>query len=369
MNSLGHAESQASSKTSDRRRRRLWRSVVFLPLTLLAILGLVHIILVAAGHTSLDHWGASYWSHRQSLLPCNSPACQSAPTQNVVPIPCHSHNDYWRTVPLFDALHAGCASVEADIWLPQSLGENGTDLYVGHNGASLRRERTLDSLYLRPIKALLEQQNANATVCSHGNSSCSGVFGTAPNQTLVLLLDFKQDGNTLLPYVNASLQSLREGNYLSFWDGQNFHSRPVTVVLSGNAPTSLNATELEIGEIHRDMFFDAPLDRLSDAARGSSSWNTSSSYYASVSLEKTIGKVLAGKLSSKQLNTLRSQIRTAKEKGLKARYWDTPAWPTSLRNYVWQILLDAGADILNVDDLESAAFGNWKQVRHAWGDA
>ena len=33
-------------------------------------------------------------------------------TRNVVPLKCHSHNDYWRRVPLYQALHAGCTSVE-----------------------------------------------------------------------------------------------------------------------------------------------------------------------------------------------------------------------------------------------------------------
>ena len=28
--------------------------------------------------------------------------------RDIIPIPCHSHNDYWRRVPLFSALRAGC---------------------------------------------------------------------------------------------------------------------------------------------------------------------------------------------------------------------------------------------------------------------
>jgi hypothetical protein len=34
-----------------------------------------------------------------------------------VPVGCHSHNDYWRRVPLYSALQAGCIGVEADVWL------------------------------------------------------------------------------------------------------------------------------------------------------------------------------------------------------------------------------------------------------------
>jgi hypothetical protein len=72
-------------------------------------------------------------------------------TRNVSPMPCHSHNDYRRNVPLFDALHAGCTSVEADVWLTG----NGTELYVGHHRHSLSRGRTLRSLYLDPLINML----------------------------------------------------------------------------------------------------------------------------------------------------------------------------------------------------------------------
>ncbi|KAJ3927407.1 MAG: hypothetical protein NXY57DRAFT_1025612 [Lentinula lateritia] len=37
-------------------------------------------------------------------------------TQNIVPKQIHSHNDYWRDVPLLTALSFGVASVEADVW-------------------------------------------------------------------------------------------------------------------------------------------------------------------------------------------------------------------------------------------------------------
>jgi hypothetical protein len=36
-------------------------------------------------------------------------------SQGITLVQCHSHNDYWRKVPLFDALTAGCVGVEADM--------------------------------------------------------------------------------------------------------------------------------------------------------------------------------------------------------------------------------------------------------------
>lgn len=46
-------------------------------------------------------------------------------TRDIIPIPCHSHNDYWRRIPVFDAIHWGCTSIEADVWLFDD------DLFVG----------------------------------------------------------------------------------------------------------------------------------------------------------------------------------------------------------------------------------------------
>ena len=73
-------------------------------------------------------------------------------TRDVLPIPGHSHNDYWRKVPLFDAIHCGCTSVEADVWYFD--GEE--ELFVGHNTASLTRNRTFRSLYVDPLVDLLD---------------------------------------------------------------------------------------------------------------------------------------------------------------------------------------------------------------------
>lgn len=58
----------------------------------------------------------------------------------------HSHNDYLRTVPFWDAFGAGCASIEVDVIL-----RNG-GLMAAHEAESIRPERTLKSLYLEPIQ-------------------------------------------------------------------------------------------------------------------------------------------------------------------------------------------------------------------------
>ena len=62
-------------------------------------------------------------------------------------------------------------------------------------------------------------------------------------------------------------------------------------------------------------------------------------------------------------------MRGAHKRGLKSRYWETPAWPTSLKYRVWELLVKEGADVLNVDDLEAATKLDWtEQLRHEWVD-
>jgi hypothetical protein len=139
--------------------------------------------------------------------------------------------------------------------------------------------------------------------------------------------------------------------------------RPITVVASGKA--SFDSISNHLG--YRDIFFDAPLDKLweplrlydPDSASRTSDWNYTTSHYASTSFKASIGLPRAGRLSNNQLELIRGQIRGAHKRGLIVRYWDTPSWPTSQRNYIWQTLLDEGADILSVDDIDAVAFSDW----------
>lgn len=156
-----------------------------------------------------------------------------------------------------------------------------------------------------------------------------------------------------------AVDRLRQSDYLSYWDGNTVTPRPVTVVATGKAPYDLISNNTG----RRDIFYDAPLADLSESRAGSM-YSPATSYYASTSFKKSIGTPVAGKLSQDQIGRLRAQIAGAKKAGLKSRYWDTPAWPTSLRNHLWQVLLDEGADVLNVDDLGAAAFADWSVVQH-----
>lgn len=292
-------------------------------------------------------------------------------TRDVLPIPCHSHNDYWRRIPLFEAIHYGCTGVEADVWLFDD------DLYVGHDTASLTRNRTFRSLYINPLVDILDKQNPQT---EFNNSTRNGVFDEDPSQTLVLLVDFKNNGRDIYPYVMDQISALRDKNYLTYFDGTKIIEGPITIVGTGNTPFDM----VTANQTHREIFFDAPLSQMwqrplnkpptdlsthnavASAGQGlvgvksNDDFDYTNSYYASVNFRATIGILWRGELSRGQIEKIRGQIAGAHARGLKARYWNAPSWPIGIRNHVWHVLVREGADMLNVDDLRSASRRDWR---------
>ena len=312
---------------------------------------------------TIASWGLSDYS-TQSV-----PKLPADFSRDIIPIPCHSHNDYWRHVPLYDALAAGCTSVEADVWL------SGNDLFVGHSKKSLSKERTLESLYIDPILSILSNQNTPSQVTTTNSTSSAstspsttqlnGVFETSPQTPLTLLIDMKTDGASTLAAVLEHLEPLRSGGWLTHFNGTAVVPSLVTVVGTGNTPFDL----LVANTTYRDIFYDAPLEELwgddptSITDYGpllmSEKYTSENSYYASVSFQKEIGKLWHGMLTPEQVLKIRGQVAGAELRGLKARYWDTPAWPVGRRDHVWDVLMREGVGSLNVDDLDAAKERNW----------
>jgi hypothetical protein len=268
-------------------------------------------------------------------------------TRDTLPVPCHSHNDYWRRIPLFEAIHYGCTSVEADVWL------HNRDLHVGHSPAALTSNRTLQSLYIDPLVEILDHQNPTTEFYRAGAVK-NGVFDVDANQTLVLLIDVKTDPAEILLLVEHQLSPLRSKGYLSYSDGKDFIKGPITVVASGEATFEL----IVKNSTYRDVFLDAPLLAFSGAS-AASQFNKTNSYYASGSLFQVAGFPWLGKYSDSQVEKIKARINATHEAGLDVRFWDTPGWPIGLRNYVWQLLVQLGEDMLNADDVKSAARGVW----------
>ncbi|ESK98293.1 hypothetical protein Moror_43 [Moniliophthora roreri MCA 2997] len=262
-------------------------------------------------------------------------------TQGIVPKAIHSHNDYWREVPLLTALSFGVASVEADVWLINNK------LYVGHEKAALTEERTFSALYVEPLVSIVKGQNPESAFNMNA-SSINGVFDTSSSTPLQLLVDIKTDGTQTFPFVVQALEPLRELGYLTTFSNDTLTRSAITVVGTGNTPLeTVKAMSI------RDVFFDAPLTGLS--ADSGTIWDATLSPVASTDYEIAVGWDGRGNISEAQLTNLTRFVEDAHLRGIKARFWDTPGWPISARNAVWRQLLEAGADWLNADDLQAAS--------------
>lgn len=183
-------------------------------------------------------------------------------------------------------------------------------------------------------------------------NSARGVFDSSPETSLTLLLDMKSDGAAMWSLLQQQLEPFRQRDWLSYWGSHNrkFVSRPLTVVVTGNAPFDM----VDASSSPRDIFYDAPLDDIHNPK-----YTAENSYYASTSMQASVGWPLAGRFTPRQVYSIKNQISIATEKGLKSRYWNTPNWPISVRNSVWSFLVRSGVGVLNVDDLVEVSRWNW----------
>lgn len=178
--------------------------------------------------------------------------------------------------------------------------------------------------------------------------STNGVFDTASFQTLYFFIDFKTAADELWPAVLQALEPLRNGSWLSTYDGKSFSERAVTVIGTGNTELSDVRNYLP-----RDVFLDAPLAQLGEAKYKDLTSNEA--IIASTNFATQFGDLRKPELNETQLEKLRGQISVAHQKGIKARYWNQPNWPVRTRNAIWRTLWEEGIDLLNVDDLKAAA--------------
>jgi hypothetical protein len=230
----------------------------------------------------------------------------------------HAHNDYEHARPLLDALDRGFASVEADVHLV-----NG-ELLVAHDRDSVRAGRTLESLYLEPLRQRM--------LLGGGR-----VFpGRAP---IMLLIDVKSDADSTWPVLDATLR--RYADLLTRTSGDTVVDGAVLAVISGNRPISaLRAARERYASID---------GRLPDLARGgraearvvplvSDAWKEVTDWRGDGPVPNALRRRLA-RLAAR-----------AHAEGRLLRFWGTPD-----REPVWRVLRDAGVDLIGSDDLDRLA--------------
>lgn len=226
-------------------------------------------------------------------------------------------------------------------------------------------------MYLEPLHRMLVNQNAQ--VPTHENPR--GIFAQDPSRSVVLLVDHKTNGPEAFAELHKQLQPLRDLDYLTYWNGTEKVTRPLTIVATGRVPFE-SVTALP--DDHRDIFFDAPLEVLPSILDNWTvnppifKYNQSNSHYASTQYHNALFRPrrydyyedVELPKGSQWDDISASQLQQAASRGLLSRYWGTPEEPPNLREIVWRSLVDEKVDLINMDDM-----GAVRDRARGWGHA
>lgn len=228
----------------------------------------------------------------------------------------HAHNDYQHTRPLAEALEHGFTSIEADIYLVDG------QLLVAHDRDKVDPARTLETLYLDPLRAVIREHNGS-------------VYGTA--YPVTLLIDIKSD--SLATYVALDSVLRRYADILTIFADTLVIKGPLIAVLSG---------ERAIRMAKRARVRFAGLDgRLTDL-------DSSRKYPARVMplISDNWDRVTKWKGDGPAPANLEADlariVRRAHAHGQRLRFWATPD-----TDAVWDVLHAAHVDLIGADDLDA----------------
>src|ERR1035441_3426577 len=132
----------------------------------------------------------------------------------------HAHNDYEHKRPLLDALDRGFCSVEADVHLVDGR------LLVAHNRSQVKSERTLQALYLDPLRERVKNNGGH-------------VYPAGPEFTL--LVELKSDWRASYPVLREILKQYA-GMLTTYRDGAK-QTNAIRVIITGNRSKDMFAGE------------------------------------------------------------------------------------------------------------------------------
>lgn len=246
-----------------------------------------------------------------ATLSANS-SCAQVPSS--VPI-AHAHNDYEHASPLHDALHAGFTSVEADVYLVDDK------LLVAHERRHTTADRSLESLYLNPLRQHFSKRTDDST-----------------HKTFWLMIDIKSDAvatHQKLQSVLKKYPDLIATRQVPRPQRLNPQSPPVRVVISGNrakqqilqSQPRLSGIDGRLSDLQSELSSEA-MPWISDNWRSHFRWRGQNEF------------------PEQERRKLHQYVKQAHDKGRLLRFWATPDLPA-----FWDVLLDTQVDLINADDL------------------
>jgi glycerophosphoryl diester phosphodiesterase len=227
----------------------------------------------------------------------------------------HAHNDYQHKRPLLDALDHGFRSVEADVYPVDG------QLLVAHDRNKVKLERTLQALYLDPLRERVKKNGGH-------------VYSAGPEFTL--LVELKSDWHTSYPVLRDILKQYA-GMLTTFRAGAT-QTNAIRVIITGH-----RAKEMFAGEAIRYASMDGDLAELDSGTPAdlipwiSSNWGQSFKWRGS------------GAIPEAEKHKLKDIVAKAHQQGRRVRFWSAPDQPV-----FWGEMLTSGVDLINTDDLDGA---------------
>ena len=214
-----------------------------------------------------------------------------------------AHNDYEKSIPFFNAYSQEADFIEADIFLHEGK------LLVAHTQSEINSDRTLDSLYLKPLQQKIHINKGSAY--------------PDINRPLHLMIDLKSKGVPTLTKLVTELKAYPE----------LIQCKSLFVTISGNVPDTAS-WKIFPEFIHFDgrpgiEYAPGQLKRIrliSTSFSKHSSWN---------------GK---GTLPSSDRIKIQKLIEEVHKKKKPIRFWGAP----DVEN-AWFKLRDLGVDVINTD--------------------
>lgn len=248
-----------------------------------------------------------------SLTVFSSAALVTAQQQPTPLVRAHAHNDYEHARPLYDALDRGFSSVEVDVYLVNN------QLLVAHDPTQLQPERTLQSLYLDPLRQRVKQNKGR--VYAKGGLE------------FTLLIDVKTEAVTTYFALRDVLKQYKD--ILTTFNTDSRIPMAVVVIVSGNRAQAVMESETT-----RYAGMDGRLGDLNSTTSPnlipliSDSWANNFTWRGE------------GSISTEERQKLRQFVSTAHAQGRRIRFYATPD-----NIPMWRELLTADVDLINTDDL------------------
>lgn len=242
------------------------------------------------------------------------------------PVILHSHNDYNRVAPFWEAYSQHCRSIEADVYWHEG------DLLVGHDRKDLKPENSFLRMYVDPIVRTF-----------HANG---GKMWPGSEDRLQLMVELKSATEPTLSEVVKLLEQFPD--VFCSPDG-------VQIAITGNTPDKEHFCDYPAwvgydGDI-RENYTPAQLERVALVSNSfrmfSKKWN---------------GK---GRMTDEDLDAVTEAIKKVHSWGKPIRFWEAPEGTSAYFTF-WKL----GVDIINTDKpaVASLFFSDWQNKNFIMGE-